>query len=89
MGALLYNGKRTGGGLTCEEDVPKVGQLPKPIFLATGRVADIGPLLQFSWMEPVHHKINDSAFPSESPEALGFWVGVAEHVGHDHVRPPV
>jgi hypothetical protein len=33
-------------------------------------------------MEPVYYKVNDSTFPSDSPEALGYWVGVAEHVGH-------
>jgi hypothetical protein len=54
----------------------------QPHLVATGRVADISALLTFQWMEPVYYKLNDSAFPSESTEALGYWVGVAEHVGH-------
>ena len=32
-------------------------------------------------MEPVYYKIDNSSFPSESPEGFRFWVGVAEHVG--------
>ena len=52
------------------------------IFLATGHVADISPLLQFSQLEPVHHKVDNSSFPLDLTEALGHWIGVAEHVGH-------
>ena len=33
-------------------------------------------------MEPVYYKIEDVSFPSESPEGFGYWVGIAEHVGH-------
>ena len=54
----------------------------QPIFAATGRTGDISALLSFSWLEPVYYKIDDTSFPSESPEGLGYWVGVAEHVGH-------
>ena len=50
----------------------------QPHFVATGRIADISPLLTFHWMEPVYYKVDNSAFPSES---YGYWVGVAEHVG--------
>ena len=54
----------------------------QPIFAATGRTGDISALLSFSWLEPVYYKIDDVSFPSESPEGLGYWVGIAEHVGH-------
>ena len=55
----------------------------QPIFAATGsRTGDISALLSFSWLEPVYYKIDDTSFPSESPEGLGYWVGVAEHVEH-------
>jgi hypothetical protein len=54
----------------------------QPHLVATGRVADISAILSFQWMEPIYYKLDDSAFPSESGEALGYWVGIAEHVGH-------
>ena len=54
----------------------------QPHLLATGDVADISPLLQFSWYEPVYFHIHTTHFPSDSTEALGYWIGVAEHVGH-------
>jgi len=34
-------------------------------------------------MEPVYYKIDDSSFPSGSGEEFGYWVGFAEHVGHN------
>ena len=54
----------------------------QPHFVATGDIADISPILQFSWMEPVYYKLHTYQFPSSSDEALGYWVGIAEHVGH-------
>ena len=54
----------------------------QPIFAATGRRGDISALLSFCWLEPVYYKIDDTSFPSECPEGLGYWVGVAEYVGH-------
>ena len=53
-----------------------------PIESLTGTTPDISPLLRFSFWEPVYYKLDDNSFPSESPEKLGRWVGVAEHVGH-------
>jgi hypothetical protein len=40
------------------------------------------PLLYFRWYEPVYYKLDDSDFPSDSREKRGWWVGVAENVGH-------
>ena len=54
----------------------------QPIFCATGKIGDISPMLVFTWLEPVYFKVDDSNFPSKSPEALGYFVGVADHVGH-------
>ena len=54
----------------------------QPIFRATGKIGDISPMLVFTWLEPVYFKVDDSPFPSASPEALGYFVGIAEHVGH-------
>jgi hypothetical protein len=54
----------------------------QPHLVATGRVADISALIAFQWMEPVYYRLNDSTFPSDTTEALGYWIGVAEHVGH-------
>ena len=53
-----------------------------PLARLTGSTPDISPLLRFSFWEPVYYKIDDSDFPSDSTEARGRWVGVAEHVGH-------
>ena len=53
-----------------------------PLQRATGSTPDISPLLRFTWYEPVYYKVDDSAFPSESREELGRFVGIAEHVGH-------
>ena len=55
----------------------------QPIFKATGRQGDISSLTAFSWLEPVYFKLDDSSFPSQSLELLGFWAGLADHVGHD------
>ena len=49
---------------------------------ATGSTVDISPLLQFHFWELVYYREDDSNFPSDSQEALGHMVGIAEHVGH-------
>ena len=54
-----------------------------PIQRLTGSTNDISPILQFYWWQDVYYAVDDSAFPSESKEARGKWVGIAEHVGHD------
>ncbi len=53
-----------------------------PLQRLTGSTPDISPILSFQWWEPVYYKLDDSAFPSDSPEARGRFVGIAEHVGH-------
>ena len=51
-----------------------------PIEDATGVQADISPLLQFHWWEPVLYQA-DAVYPSDSHEKGGTWVGVAETQG--------
>jgi len=53
-----------------------------PIECMTGRTPDISPLLRFQWYEPVYYRVSEAAFPSDSKEARGRFVGIAEHVGH-------
>jgi hypothetical protein len=53
-----------------------------PMTRLTGSTHDISPLLRFYWWEDVLYHIDDSAFPSESREGRGNFVGIAEHVGH-------
>jgi hypothetical protein len=53
-----------------------------PIQVLTGSTNDISPLLQFRWYEPVYYMVDDSSFPSDSRERRGYFVGIAEHVGH-------
>jgi hypothetical protein len=48
----------------------------------SGSTSDISILLRFGWWEPVYYKLDDSDFPSESPELLGRMVGFSETVGH-------
>jgi hypothetical protein len=38
--------------------------------------------MYFTFWEPVYYHVQDPSFPSESPEATGHFVGIAEHVGH-------
>jgi len=52
-----------------------------PLQCATGSTVHISPLLCFHFWEQVY-KVDDSDFPSESCEALGHMVGIAENVGH-------
>ena len=53
-----------------------------PIQGLTGSTPDISPLLRFYFWQEVYYKIDDSDYPSESREAIGNFVGIAEHVGH-------
>jgi hypothetical protein len=43
---------------------------------------DVSPLLWFHWYQPVFFKVDHASFPIESPEALGYFVGIAPHCGH-------
>ena len=53
-----------------------------PLFTLTGITPDISVLLRFAFYERIYYKMEEPAFPSDSPEALGYIVGIAEHVGH-------
>ena len=53
-----------------------------PTEVLTGSMPDISSLILFQFWEPVYYKLDDSAFPSESTEKLGCFVGIAENVGH-------
>jgi hypothetical protein len=48
----------------------------------TGSATDISIILRFGWWKPVYYKLDDSDFPSESPELPGRMVGFSETVGH-------
>ena len=52
-----------------------------PLEKAHGQKADVSALMQFRWFEPVLYHTHDASFPSQSPEKLGQWVGVAEYIG--------
>ena len=47
-----------------------------------GSTTDISPLLRFYFYEPVYYKVDDSDYPLESREQRGYFVGIAENVGH-------
>ena len=53
-----------------------------PYTVLTGVTPDISALLQFEWYEPVYYREEEAEFPSTSKEKLGWFVGIAEHVGH-------
>ena len=53
------------------------------LFLASGRTIDISAVATFKWLQPVYFHDHDSYFLSKSKEKLGYWAGIAEHVGHD------
>jgi hypothetical protein len=59
-----------------------------PIQMLTGQVPDISPLLKYKFNEPVYYKRLKPGFPSESTEALGYWVGMAPNVGHAMTQDP-
>ena len=53
-----------------------------PLQKLHGTTRDISPILCFEWWEPVYYMSYENGFPSESREARGHFVGVAENVGH-------
>jgi hypothetical protein len=53
-----------------------------PMKLATGSTPNISALLCFVFMEPVYSQAQEPGFPSKSREKRGYFVGIAEHVGH-------
>ena len=53
-----------------------------PYTVLTGVTPDISALLQCEWYEPVYYREEEAEFPSVSKEKLGWFVGVAEHVGY-------
>ena len=53
-----------------------------PMRVLTGTTPDISPILRFSFYQPVYFAVNEPSFPSDSREARGRFVGIAEHVGH-------
>ena len=53
-----------------------------PIEALTGTTPDISVLLRFHFYEKVYYKTQEPSFPSDSPESIGYMVGIAEHVGH-------
>ena len=52
-----------------------------PMRVMTGQCPDISALSQFRWWEPVCHSTGGSKFSKSTPEALGRFVGPAEHHG--------
>jgi len=48
----------------------------------TGVTPDVSEIVRFQFWEPVYYIRNEAGFPSESDEALGRFVGIAENVGH-------
>ena len=53
-----------------------------PMAVITGVTQDISPLLQFEWYEPVYYREEETEFPSKSKERFGWFVGIADTVGH-------
>jgi hypothetical protein len=52
------------------------------LTMLTGVTQDISPLLQFEWYEPIYYREEEAEFPSASIERFGWFVGIAEIVGH-------
>ena len=53
-----------------------------PLTVLLGVTIDVSPLLRFHWYQPVFYNVDDASFPSQSREALGYFVGIAQHCGH-------
>ena len=51
--------------------------------MLNGITPDISALLRFHWYERVYYRTEEPAFPSDSPEKSGRFVGFAENVGHN------
>ena len=52
-----------------------------PFFHLNGQLADISASLQYHFYEEVYYLDHNPSYPSKSRERIGYWVGVAEHVG--------
>jgi hypothetical protein len=52
-----------------------------PLQHLTGSTPDISALLLFEFLEPIYYAVEETSCPSHPVEALGHWVGIAEHVG--------
>jgi hypothetical protein len=56
----------------------------QPIHVATGRIGDISAITTYQWMEPVYFKKDNKQFSfPDTGEGFGFFVGIAENVGHE------
>ena len=53
-----------------------------PMQRLHGSTPDISPLLSFRFWEEVYYRHDDSEFPSDTREGHGYFVGIAENVGH-------
>src|SRR5687767_12607204 len=53
-----------------------------PMNVLTGVTQNISPLLQFEWYKPVYYHEEVTGFLSQSKESFGWFVGIAETVGH-------
>ena len=53
-----------------------------PLTAAAGSTCDISPLLHFSFYQSAYYKMDDLDFPSDTIEEHGYFVGIAENVGH-------
>jgi hypothetical protein len=53
-----------------------------PMTRLTGFTSDSSIMLRFSWYEPVLFNASETAFPSDTRESRGRFVGFAETVGH-------
>ena len=53
-----------------------------PLEKLTGVTPDTSPMLMFEFWEPVCCLVDNPAYPSDSSEAKGRFVGMSENVGH-------
>lgn len=52
-----------------------------PLTHLTGVTVDISPLLRFHFWQKVYFLKEESSFPSQSKEGIGYIVGISEHCG--------
>jgi len=52
-----------------------------PMEVLIGSTPDISPILQFHFWEPLYYTLEDAAFPSDTNQKSGHFVGIAETVG--------
>jgi hypothetical protein len=53
-----------------------------PMAIWDGSTPDISPLLSFEFYEEVYYLRHEYSFPTETREAQGYFVGIAQDVGH-------